>query len=323
MSSALKPIEIQWACRYNDLLKHKLELRSRYRPTWSPSWVPECGLTNPLAGLRAEDGIGLRAANVLDARRTRDGSPVMLKLVNTALNEWPVLRHFTKGDLAVKYDNHTIPPLEIINDPFAPNHVIIVYPLLRDLDASPLTSFGDCIDFMEQTLEGLHFLHKNGVSHQQITMKNILMDGRRILPQGWHPMNPSRGMDGVTYVGQGSSRDESGGVRYFFIGFTIATMGVDRVPNCGSQSSAPELSYGSNKGHNPYKLDIYMLGRTITHYFSQSRQNAGPLSDIIEDMTVDKPQDRPSAKECLSRVREIKSNMQSRGSSAKPFPPFF
>lgn len=49
--------------------------------------------------------------------------------------------------------NHAIPLLDILKDDSDPEHSILVFPLLRRLDAPRLASVREAVDFVGQTLE--------------------------------------------------------------------------------------------------------------------------------------------------------------------------
>lgn len=88
------------------------------------------------------------------------------------------------------------------------------------------------------------------------------MDGRAILPQGWHAMSPLLNPDGSFNCGLWDGvRTSVGGVRYYYIDFGISSLGESWVQGRDGQERAPELSE-EGKLYDPYKLDVYILGMT-------------------------------------------------------------
>ena len=95
-------------------------------------------------------------------------------------------------------------------------------------------------------------------------MANIMMDGRLLFPDGWHPMLPHLHYDGRYLFSTGSecpSRTALGEPRYFFIDFGISTWGQPLALGLDGQERAPELS--DEDPYDPFLLDVYILGMTF------------------------------------------------------------
>lgn len=87
---------------------------------------------------------------MLDAKRISDGTPVFLKAVSKASPEVGIGRY-----LSLRNDprNHAVPILDSLDDPVDPEQVILVMPVLRQIDQPLPASIRECADFLEQTLE--------------------------------------------------------------------------------------------------------------------------------------------------------------------------
>ena len=73
--------------------------------------------------------------------------------------------------------------------------------------------------------QGLAFLHEHNVAHRDCTSRNLMMDGRDLFPDGWHPQASYRLPDGKYLMkDENPSRTAVGGVRYYFVDFGISTM---------------------------------------------------------------------------------------------------
>jgi hypothetical protein len=95
---------------------------------------------------------------VMDAVRTRDNLPVMLKRVFT--NEGPyelsITQRFSSPELARDPRNHCVLLLDVIELPMessAGSHKVMVFPLLRPFNSPRFQTFGELIAFFTQICE--------------------------------------------------------------------------------------------------------------------------------------------------------------------------
>ncbi|KAG8896484.1 hypothetical protein FRB99_008868 [Tulasnella sp. 403] len=153
--------ELAWAERFEFLKSRGYLLRPRYSPGWQPTWE--------------EDDVFQENADyhpphhphVLDAVRESDRRTVTLKYASKDTPEIEIGQYLMSSD-DIKNDpqNHCIPLLDVLRDDSDPEHVILVFPLLRPLHEPPPVSVRECVDFVQQTLEGLVFLHKHKIAHR-------------------------------------------------------------------------------------------------------------------------------------------------------------
>lgn len=91
------------------------------------------------------------------------------------------------------------------------------------------------------------------------------MDGRAMFPHGWHPQHFHKLPNGELLPNANTtSRTSVGGVRYYYIDFGISSFRQAKVTGLPGQERAPELS--DTVPYDPYKLDVYILGRTYFDY---------------------------------------------------------
>ncbi|KAG9024139.1 hypothetical protein FRB95_012039 [Tulasnella sp. JGI-2019a] len=298
----LRPSELPWCSRYEFLKSRGYLLRPRYRPGWQASWLSQ------KSGYGAEDAIILSRPHLLDATRVSDGKVVYLKSTLRSSPEIRIGEFLWSEQLRNDPCNHAIPLLEVLDDPDDSDLVILVIPLLRRLDSPRPASVREVVSLVEQTLEGLSFLHEHGIAHRDCAWGNIMMDARGMFPGGWHPQSGSRLPNGQRLSNhQTASRTAAGGVRYYFIDFGISTQDQDETIGTSGQEHAPELSL--DVPYNPYKLDVYIMGRMYQQFILQECSGAEFLKPLIDYMTPEAPGDRPTAEEASQRFKTMRANM--------------
>ncbi|KAG8975786.1 hypothetical protein FRC05_004996 [Tulasnella sp. 425] len=102
------------------------------------------------------------------------------------------------------------------------------------------------------------------LSYGDCAWGNIMMDGRRLYPQGWHAQQWGSYLNGKPMRVADLSRTAFGGARYYFINLGISTKDQDEVLGIHGQELSPELS--DTVPYNPYKLDVYILGMAYRHF---------------------------------------------------------
>ncbi|KAG8994245.1 hypothetical protein FRB94_010036 [Tulasnella sp. JGI-2019a] len=308
--------EQRWADQYEFLYSAGYQLRPRYRPGWKMSWnfgeYPD----------GEEDGIQpnfIQLHHLLDATRMRDGVCVNMKRVKVDTNEIKISRFLWSEELRNDPRNHSVPLLDVLYDPADVEHAIIVMPLLRKVDDPYLISVREVMEVMEQTLEGLVFMHEHKIAHRDCAFGNVMMDARAMFPRGWHPQQYAFLPNGRSVLPtEKASRTAAGGVRYYFIDFGISTQDADSVTGIYCQEPCPELS--STVPYNPYKLDIFIIGMSYKKSLLDENGRLEFLRPLVESMTKEAPDERPSATEALSQLREIKAKMSGRRLSQRLTP---
>jgi len=139
-----------WRDHYQDLESHGYKLRSRYDPSWEPSWV-ESGKDF----YAVEDGQATITRAVMDAIRTQDDLPVVLKRVfpQEGPHELSITRQFSSPELAGNAHNHCVPLLDVIELEGSSSDKLMVFPLLRPFDQPRFQTFGEFVAFFTQICE--------------------------------------------------------------------------------------------------------------------------------------------------------------------------
>jgi len=294
--------EMRWVARFEVLKAHGYLLRPRYRPGWTPPWKPNNSL------LSHEEAILSRRGNCLDAIRIFDGVQVFLKCVPKDSPEMAIEAYPTSAELRNDPHNHCVPLLDVISNPDEPAVVVLVFPILRPLDLPYVATIGEAIDFVEQTLQGLAYLHRHKIAHRDCNWQNILMDGRLMFPRGWHPQSYIQYPNG-DYLHRANvpSRTEVGGVKYYFIDFGLSTWGKDRAVGTYGQVRAPELSWV--KEYDPYLVDVWILGTGYQKYFLNFASQLEFLQPLFTSMTAEIPSQRPNPITALEILQTIVSGL--------------
>ncbi|TFY74936.1 hypothetical protein EWM64_g9077 [Hericium alpestre] len=208
--------------------------------------------------------------------------------------------------------NHAVPLLDILR---VPDHCFLISPLYRTLEHGHerLDTIGEGFDFVDQTLEGLAYLHQLRIAHRDVTIGNIVMDGKRMFPHGFHMERPHRDERGRSLSGV-RTRTQVGGVKYYYIDFgesmRFDSDGDIRIDvRSKANIHAPETRGADRPPYDPFKTDIYALGMTYTKLLLKDYEgNFDILTPLLNEMTSEDPALRPSAAQALSKFKEIKSS---------------
>lgn len=83
----------------------------------------------------------------------KDGLSVCLKAVYKTPKEVEIAKYFSSPELLQEPTNHSVPVLDVLRDPSAPDFEYLVMPLLRPFDDPDFTVIGEVVDFVTQILE--------------------------------------------------------------------------------------------------------------------------------------------------------------------------
>jgi len=289
--------EIRWIDRQRFLQSKGYMLRPRLRPGWSPSW-----LENGKNPLKCEDSLCLSVKiHLVDATRISDGKLVCIKRVKTGDRESAIASLLYSEPYRQDSRNHSVPILDTFVDSEDPSISYIVMPFLREADWPDFENVAEVVDFVDQLLEGLVFMHEMGVAHRDCTMENVLMDASAMYPRSFHPIKCNHLPDGFTLATE-IPRTEAG-VRYHFIDYGISSYFPPGQPRAlvtgrsGLDQDVPELS--DTVPYEPFAVDIFIVGNTLRKEFEAKFSNVGFLKLIIQNATQRDPSRRPSASELL------------------------
>ncbi|KAK7691431.1 hypothetical protein QCA50_004830 [Cerrena zonata] len=301
----LLSFEVFWRERYDYLKARGYLLRPRFQPGWTPSWLG----TNRTPTF-CEDSISSMISGVIDATRLSDGTRVMLKSVSRSDNEIPIARLLSRDSVSKDPTNHCVPIFEAIEDAHDRSKAILVMKYLRPFDNPELRTIGEAVDFVFQTLEGLCFIHSQGVAYRDCAAANIMMDGEPLFPKGHHPVRLDYLEDGARDAPCLSRQDHP--VKYYFVDFGLSSCfdpGVVPlvVGTKGRDKEPPELD--DHRPYNPFPLDIFILGNLYRKEFLEKYYGFEFLEPLIKSMTHEYPRSRPTAEAAFNTFRRIRAGL--------------
>ncbi|KAK0221444.1 hypothetical protein IW262DRAFT_901135 [Armillaria fumosa] len=122
-------------------------------------------------------------------------------------------------------------------------------------------TIGELLECFQQLLEGVEFLHRHFIAHQDLTTLNIMLDDSQLCTKGFHPAKPRMN---ETFTGSAKhiTRTECW-PRYFIIDFGVyrryspPEISYEPVSYCGNRY-VPEY-IGSKEGDrcNRFPTDIF------------------------------------------------------------------
>ncbi|KAI0325868.1 kinase-like protein [Cubamyces sp. BRFM 1775] len=315
----LLPSEVWWMERQPYLQEAGYVLRPRYWPNWRPSWLG----TNRHP-MYCEDSIMQADYQVLDARQSRDNNIVAIKTFRKDSQELSIIRHLSSIH---HHQNHTVPLFQVLDDPIDPELSLMVMPYLRPCNDPEFTTVGDVVNFINQTLEGLVFMHEHRVAHRSvnfvpycaihimticsdIAVENIMMDAEVLFPDGHHPVRLDYTPDAVYPV---SPLPRAGhDIKYYYIDFGLACRFQEGespyvVGDVGRDTEVPELS--STVPYDPFKMDIFALGNLYFKEFAQKYNDMQFLFPMIERMKQRQPELRPAASDIHAQWIDIRDSL--------------
>ncbi|KZT21803.1 hypothetical protein NEOLEDRAFT_1164410 [Neolentinus lepideus HHB14362 ss-1] len=326
--------EIFWRDHQQWLSTRGYMLRSRYMPDWVPSWR---GTRNPRERFSCEDGQSTPYSQIIDAIRMSDGAVVALKRFSKLYGprEGELGMFFSSDALRADSQNHCVPVYEVLDVPDDDETLIIVMPFLRIWDDPPFDTLGEIISFVQQIIEGLHFMHRHLVAHRFVfliicfasnstmnlrdcTWRNIMMDPSTLYPDLFHPVRDTRRRD---FKGDAKHYTRTQRpVRYYWIDFGLTRRYVaEDMPPMeeivqGGDRSVPEhqpaaLEQNPTKSCNPFPTDVYYLGNVIRKHLIENNVGLEFLQPLISDMVHENPDKRPTMEEVLRRFGEIRETL--------------
>ncbi|KZT13118.1 uncharacterized protein LAESUDRAFT_767619 [Laetiporus sulphureus 93-53] len=233
---------------------------------------------------------------------------VYIKRAKTGDDESRIATMLSSPPLRGDPENHSVPILDSFQGANGESVLYLVMPFFRLIDEPPFSLVVEVVEFIDQILEGLQFLHKHGVAHRDCTYKNLMMDAREMFPRGHHPVRESKLPDGQTTAPYYRRADVH--VKYYFVDYGIS---VHFPPNAqyklvvgakGRDQEVPELS--EDQPYDPFKVDVFIIGNVFRHQFYEKFSNLDFLWPMVLSMTQDDPARRPSAAEAVAQWQIIK-----------------
>lgn len=151
-------------------------------------------------------------------------------------------------------------------------------------------------------------MHDRNVAHRDLASPNIMMDGRPLYPNGFHPsaqyMSPSC-KSRATHL----KRIHAPPVKYFFVDFGISTIFSESEERLTfgvlGREPAPEQE-DTEASHDPFALDIYVLGKVYQIKLLEKYTNLPFLQPLVDSMTQRDPNKRPTIQEAIENFNKIR-----------------
>ncbi|CAE6486843.1 unnamed protein product [Rhizoctonia solani] len=293
----LSEIENFWVAYQPYLLSKGYQLRPRYRPGWTPSWK----YTN-LDPVSCEDSGNALPIRTLDATRLSDHLQVIIKIVTPATDdregeeELAILQRLSSEPYSVHPRNHAVKCLDSFSVPGIDGGMFYVMPLLRPYDNPPFHDLGEIREFLTQVFEGLQFLHEIDIAHCDIASANIMMNGRVLYDEPFHPFHQDFSLDRKRQIQPRYSRSQRP-IRYYYIDFGYAKWFHDPnqlrvVHGSRARERTPEQLGGG--AYDPFKADVYQLGAILRRDLIPRYPDLYFLLPLAREMTHRDPVGRPN-----------------------------
>ncbi|KAJ7624726.1 hypothetical protein FB45DRAFT_796671, partial [Roridomyces roridus] len=304
--------ERDWLLRRDFLEKSGYRLRPKFYPGMK------------LKELRGRDlseyGAKHARRSIMDAQRISDGSQVLLKSVSTAEHpeEVGIARLLASPPHAGHSRNHSIPILDILDDPLdSDRHILVMVRCVR-IDDPAFDTVGEVVDCLKQTFESIEYMHEHFIAHRDCNSLNFVQDPTRLYPDGFHPVITHYGRKYRT-IARTITRTECW-PRYYAIDYGLSRQ-YDPAHGppledviLGGDQSPPEHQDGSPFECNPFPTDVYFLGNMIKEDFLYSElglQTPTPhppllfLQPLIDEMTLPDPAKRPTIGEAIQKLDDL------------------
>ncbi|KAJ7743784.1 kinase-like domain-containing protein [Mycena metata] len=313
--------EEDWV-RYQPFLQERgYILRPRYRP----GWVPESLLQGKNVW-ECEDSFPQFHRGILDATRISDGVQVVLKMVDRMSAEIQIPELLSKH---TEHGNPAIPVIDAFPIPDDAERLFMVMPRMRDSTATPFfKTVREFVEFLQQVLEGLVFLHSNNIAHLDICPSNVVVDSSTMIPGGFHFIDDSTS-DGLTYITDRAKfparvpfmndRTTAGPLHYYFIDFSHSV----RFPSFESRELItgddyeksttqfiPEIS--ATVPYDPFKVDVRMVGEMLREDFISSYVGLEFVIPLVQKLLRRQPARRPDATETLKIFERLVLNLSEK-----------
>ncbi|KAJ7611958.1 hypothetical protein B0H17DRAFT_1221072 [Mycena rosella] len=289
-------------------------LRRRYRPGWVSDIV-----AFGKSPLDCEDSITCHG-EVLDATRLLTGDSVVLKMVETSSAETSIAAFLACTPGAEK---HAIQTLEVIPMYDNPQRAFMVMPRMRAVSDPPFFyTVREFIEFVEQVLQGLVFLHSKNIAHRDICTANMVMDASLLIPAGFH-FGRTCTSDGVQCLHFDAddanplvikSRTRAAPIRYVYIDFGLSvrfrTMEARQLVTGERgrlRKHVPEIC--ETVPYDAFKADVGLVGGMLLGEFLLFYRGLDFIMPFVRKLRRRDPARRPDAATALVLFQRLVSKM--------------
>ncbi|TEB30978.1 hypothetical protein FA13DRAFT_318648 [Coprinellus micaceus] len=298
-----------WVRHFHFLASRGYQLRPRYNPDWVPSWR-----LKPVkyGSGKNEDAIPAWP-KVVDAICLTNGQRVMLKHVELSSEELSIMTYVNTPAALEDSRNHCVRLMDVILLPACETHALVVTPLLYEHSALPFRYVGELVEISIQIIECLDFLHDHNIVHRDFCKFNVMVDGERLIPGGWHPFDPRAPPDGrhdklsrFKWV----DRRSTGPHAYYLIDFGYSKRlesrdGALLTGIYGQDDSVPEMSL--TVPYDPYPVDVYHVGNMLLKFYGEYRPcgSLERLKEVAQKMAHKDPSSRYTAQEASKEIHRV------------------
>ncbi|KAJ7259932.1 hypothetical protein B0H12DRAFT_1108029 [Mycena haematopus] len=310
--------ELYWFRRCSFLHSTGYRLRPKFYPGFVPSKQPGLFFKSELTAIHPRD-------NIMDAVRISDDKHVMLKSISKSKHPFEVEIATLLGSPPLGDDprNHSIPILDVLQDPVDTDKQILVMPRLMEFDSPIFDTVGEVVACFRQIFEGIQFMHENFVAHRDCCRLNFVLDPSELYPHGTHPVNcwANAAHDGLAFH---TTRTVCW-PRYYIIDFGLSRR---YDPECGSPleeivfaaDNSPPEHWKRAQSCNPFPTDIYFLGNLLRKEFIGSHWASLPgnhsplrfLKPLVNEMTQEDPALRPTIGDVIQRFDTLCARLSRR-----------
>jgi len=247
-------------------------------------------------------------------KRKSDGALVCVKHVPKDTQEVAIALYFSAPERRDHPTNHAIPVLDhftaMLN---GTEEYFIVMPLLRPFNDPPFFVVSEVIDFMQQTLAGLKFIHENDIAHRDFCFLNIMMDATPLYPDGFHPAAQQLTIDALD-VAKHRQRCDVAEIKYYILDFGLSSRFEDSTQprlvrgTTIQDHEVPELS--DTTPYDPFPVDVFTLGNVFKQKLLQEYTNLSFLEPLISAMIKKNPKERPTISEAITMFDRIVATLR-------------
>ncbi|KAH9851084.1 kinase-like domain-containing protein [Lenzites betulinus] len=292
--------EERWRDRHIFLEEHGYLMRPRYLPGWKPSWIN----TN-YDPFYCEDYVTLLHHRVIDATRASDHAMVAIKSKIPRQSPELQIGQFLASIKDPR--NHSVPVYEILTDPLDTAQALLVMPYLRPCNDPAFSAIGEIVEFVDQTIEGLVFMHDHNVAHRDIAYENVMMDARALYPNGHHPARLNFNPDAQTHAVPLPRAGRN--IRYFYVDFGLSLRFQPGSSTLASgnvgRAHVPEVM-SNETPYDALKTDIFALGELYSEEYAKYT-NIEFLLPLITSMMQKSPERRPTAVQVSREWQNIRA----------------
>ncbi|KAM5532920.1 hypothetical protein V8D89_013386 [Ganoderma adspersum] len=206
-----------------------------------------------------------------------------------------LLKAFTTGPYGLISSNHILPLLDLIE---LEDITFAVYPKVGGscselYNAWAKSSVGDILDMIAQCLEALVFLHACRVAHRDAFKDNFVIQ--------WVPESLRIDYDAPSSSPRVYMIDFELAIRFPMDSSEEERLCIGRpsggsIPGSSGRPMPPEVLSG--KPYDPFKLDVWQLGKSISDFKSTIPE----IDKVLASMVDPDPTTRPTAYEAMKAL---------------------